>query len=164
MGTDLYKGLETILQATHFLLDSNINFIWDVAGIKESDQVVRITEKQEETTFRANNIKLLGSLSELPLIDLMLDCDLFVSPSHLPNSPNSVCEAMILGMPIIATCAGGTSSLLENKKEGILIQDGDPWAMAGAIMEMLESRKVSYNIRGSCSNTCFKIGTTQKEL
>jgi glycosyltransferase involved in cell wall biosynthesis len=39
-------------------------------------------------------------------------------------------------MPIIATFAGGTDSMLENNKEGILVQDGDPFSMAGAIVEM----------------------------
>ena len=146
MGTDLYKGLETILQSAELLLSNNFNFIWNVAGINNYDQVIRIIEAHEKSTFKACNVKFLGALNEKDLVDLMLNCDLFVSPSHIENSPNSVCEAMILGMPIIATCAGGTSSLLENKKEGILIQDGDPWAMAGAIMEMLESRKVAITL------------------
>ena len=43
---------------------------------------------------------------------------------------------MILGMPCIATDVGGTSSLLCNKKDGLLIQDGDPWSLAGAIIEL----------------------------
>jgi len=46
---------------------------------------------------------------------------------------------MILGMPCIATYAGGTSSLIKDKEEGLLIQDGDPWSMAGAIHELLSN-------------------------
>lgn len=41
-------------------------------------------------------------------------------PSHIENSPNNLCEAMILGMPCIATDAGGTSTLLSNMKDGLL--------------------------------------------
>jgi glycosyltransferase involved in cell wall biosynthesis len=59
-------------------------------------------------------------------------------PSHIENSPNNLCEAMILGMPCIATFVGGTGSLLNDGHEGILIQDGDPWSMAGAIVELKE--------------------------
>jgi hypothetical protein len=33
---------------------------------------------------------------------------------------------MIIGMPCIATFAGGTASMLKSDEEGILIQDGDP--------------------------------------
>jgi glycosyltransferase involved in cell wall biosynthesis len=41
---------------------------------------------------------------------------------------------MLIGIPIIATMAGGTSSILKDCKEGTLIQDGDPYSLAGAIM------------------------------
>ena len=43
---------------------------------------------------------------------------------------------MILGMPCITTIAGGSSSLLKDKEEGLVIQNGDPWSMAGAVIEM----------------------------
>ena len=65
----------------------------------------------------------------------MKKSNLYVMPSHIENSPNSLCEAMMLGMPCISTNVGGVSSLLENGREGVLIQDGDPWSLAGAIKE-----------------------------
>lgn len=43
---------------------------------------------------------------------------------------------MLLGMPCITTLAGGSDSILINNKEGLVIQDGDPWSMAGAILEL----------------------------
>ena len=46
---------------------------------------------------------------------------------------------MLVGMPIIASFAGGTNSMLENGKEGILIQDGDPYRLAGAILYMFQN-------------------------
>jgi glycosyltransferase involved in cell wall biosynthesis len=46
---------------------------------------------------------------------------------------------MLLGMPIIATFAGGIPTTVENKKEGLLVQDGDPYALAGAILELKEN-------------------------
>jgi glycosyltransferase involved in cell wall biosynthesis len=57
--------------------------------------------------------------------------------SHIENSPNNLCEAMILGMPCVATFAGGTASMLKDGAEGVLVQDGDPWVMAGAILELI---------------------------
>ena len=60
-------------------------------------------------------------------------------PSHIENSPNNLCEAMILGLPCIATHAGGTASILKDHEEGFIIQDGDPWVMAGAIIEMINN-------------------------
>ena len=68
------------------------------------------------------------------MVDIMLNSDIYIQVSHIENSPNSVCEAMLLGMPIIASFAGGTSSILSDGKEGILVQDGDPYTLAGMIV------------------------------
>jgi glycosyltransferase involved in cell wall biosynthesis len=68
----------------------------------------------------------------------MIHSDVFVHASHIDNSPNSLCEAMLLGMPVIATFAGGIPSILKDKHEGLLVQDGDPYAMAGAMLELFE--------------------------
>jgi glycosyltransferase involved in cell wall biosynthesis len=46
---------------------------------------------------------------------------------------------MMLGVPVIATYAGGIPSLLQNNLEGILVQDGDSTALSAAIMEVLEN-------------------------
>jgi glycosyltransferase involved in cell wall biosynthesis len=43
-------------------------------------------------------------------------------------------------MPAVATFAGGVSSLLTDKKEGILVQDGDPYSLAGAVAELITER------------------------
>ena len=74
----------------------------------------------------------------------MLEADIYVMPSHIENSPNSLCEAMIIGMPCITTLAGGTPSLLKDKEEGLVIQDGDPWSMAGAILELHHNPEIAF--------------------
>jgi glycosyltransferase involved in cell wall biosynthesis len=61
---------------------------------------------------------------------------MYVSASHIENSPNSVAEAQLLGMPVIATDVGGTSTYIENKKSGLLIPSGDPYALAGMIKSL----------------------------
>ena len=41
---------------------------------------------------------------------------------------------------MIATFAGGIPSIIEDKKDGLLVQDGDPYALTGAILELKENR------------------------
>jgi glycosyltransferase involved in cell wall biosynthesis len=45
---------------------------------------------------------------------------------------------MLAGIPVIASFAGGTGSLLRDGEHGVLLQDGDPYALAGAMREALE--------------------------
>ena len=80
----------------------------------------------------------------------------YTSALTIENSPNNLCEAMILGMPCIATYAGGTGSLLRDKEDGILVQDGDPWSMAGAILELWENSETSSRLGGNARIRALK--------
>ncbi|MGN6530137.1 MAG: glycosyltransferase [Ginsengibacter sp.] len=138
---NIYKGLETIFECKRILNEINQKIIWKVAGIHETDEISYLLYRKYKSTFEEIGIQLLGSFHEKELVNEMLQADTFVHPSHIDNSPNSLCEAMLLGMPIIATYAGGIPSIIENKKEGLLVQDGDPYALAGAILELKENSK-----------------------
>lgn len=137
----IYKGLETVFECKKILdkIDLSCKIIWKIAGISTMDEISNLLERKYKCTFKENNIQLCGSLQESELIDEMLGADIFIHPSHIDNSPNSVCEAMLLGMPIIATFAGGIPSLIEEKKEGLMVQDGDPFALAGAVIELIKN-------------------------
>jgi glycosyltransferase involved in cell wall biosynthesis len=137
---NIFKGLETILACAIILKElDQFKFKWVIAGISDDDEMVRIFEKKAGRKFRDCNVALSGRVKAAELINIQLGADIFIHPSHIDNSPNSVCEAMLLGMPVIATYTGGTGSLLVEKKEGILIQDGDPYSMAGAITELIDN-------------------------
>ncbi len=141
-GNTFYKGFETLCHSISLLIECGLkDFEWRVAGISNSDLIVKVVRKKLKSLFPKINLVLLGKLPEQDLIRNLLESDLYVMPSHIENSPNNLCEAMILGMPCIATFAGGTGSLLEDKNEGILIQDGDPWVMAGAIFECYKDKE-----------------------
>jgi glycosyltransferase involved in cell wall biosynthesis len=135
---DLCKGIETLLYCAHLLDLNKINFTWRVAGVCRSDDIVRIACKSLGINASAN-VQFLGRLDDNQLVKTMLRSSIYVAISHIENSPNSLCEALMLGMPCIATNAGGTSNFIEDRNNGILIQDGDPYAMAGAIMELKEN-------------------------
>lgn len=138
-GDNYYKGFETLCYALHLLNVLGVDVEWRVAGVSEDSAINRITKKYLKQNYPKKGLRLMGSLDENGLVDSLLSSHLYVMPSHIENSPNNLCEAMILGMPCIATHAGGTASILKNNEEGFIIQDGDPWAMAGAIIEMINN-------------------------
>jgi len=134
-GPNIYKGIETLVDCAHLLDKVKIDYEWQVAGLHKNDEVVKIAAKSIGKAV-SNNINFLGKLDDAQLAQALLKANIYVAVSHIENSPNSLCEAQILGVPCIATHAGGTNSLLEDGEDGILIQDGDPYSMAGAIIEM----------------------------
>jgi|WetSurMetagenome_2_1015567.scaffolds.fasta_scaffold00011_32 glycosyltransferase involved in cell wall biosynthesis len=135
-----YKGFETILSAAALLKkNTNLDFEWHIAGIDESHEIIKITERSGKLKFADNNFIFRGLMGADALAADLVSSDCFVHPSHIENSPNSVCEAMLTGTPVIATAAGGTTSILLNGSEGLLVQVGDPYALAGAILELAGS-------------------------
>lgn len=134
----IYKGLETICFALNLLNRIGFDVEWQIAGIKSDEHLVKLIKAKLKKDYPTKGLIYLGSLNAEKLVIKMLEANIYVMPSHIENSPNSLCEAMILGMPCIATFAGGTSSILKENEEGILVQDGDPWSMAGAIVELLQ--------------------------
>lgn len=139
MSNGLFKGLETIYKTAKSLTQKNINFEWRIIGLKKSDRFPQITSRVTNISPEEVNIKFVGAQNAEEMVDTLMHSNAYVQVSHIENSPNSLCEAMAMGMPIIATYAGGTSSMLENNKEGILIQDGDPYRLSGAIINMMNN-------------------------
>jgi glycosyltransferase involved in cell wall biosynthesis len=134
-----YKGFETVLDTARILTANGVAFVWLVAGLKKDHPLVKlILQSRGVSDPGALNIRLVGVLSEEELPKQLLEADVYVQVSHIENSPNSLCEAMLAGLPIVATFAGGTSSLVRDGVHGVLVQDGDPYALAGALQEMVQ--------------------------
>ena len=140
----IYKGFETVLKTASILKQySHINYEWHIIGYTSNSKWVHICERTTQIKSNECNIVFHGRVGAEELSNLLCNSDIYVHVSHIENSPNSVCEAMILGMPIIATYAGGTASLLQNEKEGILYQDGDPYVLAGLITNLQNNPNLS---------------------
>jgi glycosyltransferase involved in cell wall biosynthesis len=150
------KGFRTIVDAVNLLVSAGVQLEWRVAGLSENSNVVRVAKKQLGRKYPADHIKLLGRISADVLVGLMKEAHLFVLPSFMENSPNSLCEAMMMGMPCIATNGGGTPSMLKDGEEGLLVQPRDPWAMAGAVMELINNQDAAIAFGQSARQRALK--------
>jgi L-malate glycosyltransferase len=63
--------------------------------------------------------------------------DVYVCSSRSEGVSNSVLEAMSMQRPVIATQVGGMESIMENRKEGLLIAPEDPAALTSALVALL---------------------------
>lgn len=149
ISSGIYKGLETVYKTSKILKDIGFAFEWNVIGINESSSYNELISQTCRLQSSDVCINLLGRKSAIEMIDIMKTADLYVQVSHIENSSNSLCEAMLLGMPIIATYAGGTESLLANNIDGWLVQDGDSYVMAGSIMELYADPDLSIQFADS---------------
>lgn len=60
------------------------------------------------------NIQFTGPLDEFAMCDQYLKSNLFICPSSIENSPNSLSEAQILGVPCLASYVGGSPDFFDH--------------------------------------------------
>ena len=157
INPNLYKGLDIILKTAYLLKEKlEIHFEWKVIGMQANDDLIRVIERIEGKRFADNNVVFLGYQNAGQLIENLLSSDIFIHPSHIDNSPNSVCEAMVLGMPVLAGNVGGVPSLIENHVNGILYNSGDPFELAAIIKEINSDNERLKKLGGAARATAIK--------
>ena len=68
----------------------------------------------------------------------LLNADCYIHLSYIDNSPNAVCEAQYLGMPVIAANVGGVRSLFaENYNMNLLVPSNEPHYTAEQIIQLM---------------------------
>ena len=85
----------------------------------------------------------------------LLEGDVFCQVSHIENSPNSVCEAMLLGMPVVATNVGGTASIVTDGKDGILVDDAREDLMSQAVKTLASDSGLALTLSSEARKTAL---------
>jgi glycosyltransferase involved in cell wall biosynthesis len=79
-----------------------------------------------------------GERSATEVAEILSACSAAVCASRVENSSNSVCEAMLVGAPLVASRTGGIPSLVTHDRDGLLFAAGDDQALASAVLSVLE--------------------------
>jgi glycosyltransferase involved in cell wall biosynthesis len=97
----------------------------------------------------------LGNLDQEQLVERLSRAPVYVMASFTENSPNALAEAQILGTPVIATDVGGTSSYVRHKHDGLLVPPGDPYALAGAVLNVLDNPALAASLSNNGRATAW---------
>lgn len=145
------KGAEILLDAVTLLQQRFPNVQVAIAGcISQRSGYGRYIRRRilELDCFA----KELGQLNAKEMADELCRSHVFVSPSYIDNSPNAVCEAQLLGMPVISTYTGGVPSLIEDGQTGLFFPTGDVPMLAAKLREVFEDDELAKHL-GSQART-----------
>lgn len=157
INAEMYKGLDIVLQTARILKSKTpLNFEWNIIGIASNNRIIKMMEKNRSCRFKNFPINFLGVKQGKEMISELLGSNMFIHPSHADNSPNSVCEAMLLGMPVIAGFVGGITSLINDKENGLLYNSNDPYDLAGIILQIANDREKLERLGRSANTTAIK--------
>jgi len=85
------------------------------------------------------HIQFAGPRSEVQMLEHYRATAIVACPSVIENSPNSVAESMLLGVPVVAAHVGGVPDMLVPGQEGLTYQADAPYMLADAIVTLFEN-------------------------
>ncbi len=108
--------------------------LWVVGERLASDHARAIEAEISAATsdpMLAPRIRLLGRREDVP--DILRAADIFTLPSHREGMPRSIIEAMMTGLPVVATDIRGSREEVVDGETGLLVPVADPAALALAL-------------------------------
>ena len=140
-----HKGLSYLLKA---LAEPPCRHIClDVVGDGDARSVYEIQCKRLGISER---VHFLGRLDGPALVECYRRSYALVQPSTNDNLPTTIVEAMACGLPVIASCIGGISSIVRHGINGKLVKPGDVGALVRAIDDLFadSAKAVDYGRAG----------------
>lgn len=133
-----YKGYDVILKVAYILKNElHLKFQWNVYGNINPEFI----EKHLGLRHQDLNINLCGVASAETLCNALLSSTMYFHSSYIENSPNSVGEAQMVGVPVVASRVGGTDSMVEHGKTGFLYPVTDPYMAAYYIKRLIDNKE-----------------------
>ncbi len=144
-----YKGMDLILKTAKLLNRfTDMDFEWNVYGVSD----IKFYEYKYKIKAKEVAVNICGSVDKNHLITALLASSCYVHTSYIDNSPNTICEAQILGLPILATNVGGVSSLIKDGETGILFPANDPYMLSHLICKLTSDVVLAHKISDAAIN------------
>lgn len=94
----------------------------------------------------ADHVNFLGSLSEEKMVAELRSSHVFVSSSAIDNSPNSLGEAQMIGIPCIASFVGGVPDMVRDGESGLLYVFDDHVMLAFKIISIFNDNTLALKL------------------
>lgn len=147
-----YKGAHMVLKALPIILksfpDTKVYFIGLDVLSSNPKTALRFQGYHLYLRRLIQRLKLrdyvhfYGSLTAEEMKQAYLDAHVYVLPSAIENSPNSLCEAQILGVPVVSSYCGGTADLVQHGHTGYIYRYEEYEMLAHLVMDIF--KKESY--------------------
>ncbi|RJO65804.1 MAG: glycosyltransferase [Candidatus Omnitrophota bacterium] len=133
------KDLPTLLKAFRLTLNKRNDILLILIGKGKEEQKLK---KLADRLNLGNNVKFLGSISHDLLPDYLSAADVFVISSLFEGTCIAMAEALAAGKPVISTRVAGAIDLIEEGKNGFIVDQRDYSGLAEGIIYVLNNNKL----------------------
>ncbi|MFS1413860.1 hypothetical protein BCU70_21375 [Vibrio sp. 10N.286.49.C2] len=145
------KGAHVVIDAIKFLVDEYPNIELVVAGLNpfEKKDLVgyrRYLKRKIKDNNLINRVRFTGIIQEDEMINILKSSHVFVMSSIIENSPNTLGEAMILGVPCITSYNGGVSDMAVDGVSALFYRATEPEVLAMRIKEIFDNDDLALSL------------------
>jgi glycosyltransferase involved in cell wall biosynthesis len=144
------KGHDILLHAAADVLAHHPRVLFQIVGDGPLRQPL---ETLAASLGIDGQVRFLGHRDDVGLV--LRQSDLFAFPSFMEAFPNAVMEAMLAGLPVVATRVGGIPELIDDGVTGLLVPPHDAPALAIAIRRLLDDPALGDTL-GSAARQCIE--------
>lgn len=146
------KGQSVLLRAFKLFADRYSAAVLHIAG---DGPLKAELQKQIAMLGLERNVVLLGNQNDV--INLMEDYDGFISSSYSEGFSGAILEAMLKGLPVLATDIPANTELLMHLQTGYLFEAGSPGAMLNAMEWLMHHRESAAQIALNARHAAMKF-------
>jgi glycosyltransferase involved in cell wall biosynthesis len=130
------KGLHNLIEALSYLRSRDK---WECWILGEGELETTLKESCRNLGVE-KNVLFWGNTSKVK--EIIYQSDMLVLPSLQENQPFAVIEAQLLGVPTIVSNAGGLPEMVENNKNGFIIEKGNSRQLSEKIEYLLNNPSI----------------------
>lgn len=150
------KGLKHLIEAIPKIVKKFPNIKLVIVGEGPDRQNL---EKLIKKLDIEKHVVLIGTQKEIP--KLLKSSDILVLPSRREAFGFVLLEAMITGIPVIASKVGGISEIIDNKN-GLLVESENPEKLSAALIDLIGNPKKRQKLAAAGHKTVLEKFTTKK--
>ncbi|PCI05314.1 MAG: hypothetical protein COB78_01515 [Hyphomicrobiales bacterium] len=94
----------------------------------------------------SDHIIFTGQLDSAEMAARMCRSHVYLLPSLIENSPNTMGEAMLLGVPVVAAYVGGVPSMARDEEEVLLYRADDPAMLAFQVRRLFDDQELTVKL------------------
>jgi glycosyltransferase involved in cell wall biosynthesis len=92
------------------------------------------------------NVEFVGAVRPTEMGRWYDRADVYLNASDIDNMPNSIIESFACGLPVATTRAGGIPYVVENERNGLLVDCGDHEGLAAAALRLLDDAALAQRV------------------
>lgn len=115
-------------------VDAELLVVGDRLASDHAGSIAAEIQAVERDPVLSRRIRFLGYRKDVP--DLLRAADIFVLASHREGMPRSIIEAMLSGLPVVATDIRGAREEVRHEETGLIVPVQDPAALGAAFARL----------------------------